>query len=85
MAEDDDRRLERIERRVDDGFFVTKERYDADQRAQERTDLAQEQRFTALNDRLDEIRDSSVWMQRQIIIALFGIIAAAVIAVLGRV
>jgi ribosome-binding protein aMBF1 (putative translation factor) len=90
---DDDlrRRVERVEAVLDDGRFVRKETYEADQRAQERTDLAQERRFSevgdaikTLADRVDagfaEAREDRSWLRRQLITMLFGIIAAVITA-----
>ena len=84
MVDDDvQRRLERLEYAVDNGRFVRRETYEADQKAQERTDIAQERRFADANDRIDEVRDGLTWLQRQLIIMLLGIIATATIAALA--
>lgn len=97
MADEDlRRRLERLEGVVDNGRFVRRDTYEADQRAQERTDLEQERRFADIKEkidhgdedaatRLDEVRDAITWLQRQLIIMLFGIVGAAVIAALALV
>lgn len=84
MADEDVlRRLADLERLTDNGVFVRRKEYEADIRAQERTDLAQEARFAAVNDRIDEVRDGATWLQRQLVIMLFTIIGAAVIAALA--
>jgi len=47
-----DWRLRRVEQMVDNGRFIRRETYEADQRAQEKTDLAQEQRIAELREGL---------------------------------
>ncbi len=49
MADDIERRLSDLERAIDNGRFVRTQVYEADQRAQERTDLAQERRFSDID------------------------------------
>ena len=59
MADEDvERRLSGLERKLDNGLFVRKETYEADQRAQEKTDLAQERRFADIGDAVDELKQN---------------------------
>lgn len=94
MTDDDRRRLEALERKVDNGFFVRKETYEADQRAQERTDLAQERRFSDIKDQYDDLarrmeagfaeaREDRQWLRRQFITMAFTVLVTAAIAALA--
>lgn len=83
MADEVERRLQRLEAAVDNGKFIRKETYEANQRAQERTDIAQEQRFSDLRDEIQSLKEDSQWLRRSLIGLLFTIIAAATIAALA--
>lgn len=77
----------RVTDTLENGRFIRRELYMADQRAQERTDLEQERRFAELRDALtadiDRIDASAQWLQRQLIVMLLGIVSVAVIAALA--
>ena len=94
MADDTIRRLDALERKVDNGHFVRKETYEADQRAQERTDLAQERRFADIKDQYDDLarrmeagfseaREDRQWLRRQFITMAFTVLVTAAIAALA--
>ena len=95
MADDEtNRRLESLERRVDNGYFIRRERYEADQRAQEKTDLAQERRFSDIADSISglerrmeagfaEAREDRQWLRRQLVTMLLSILVTAAIAALA--
>ena len=95
MADDDtNRRIANLERKVDNGHFVRKETYEADQRAQERTDIAQERRFAEVHDQIAglerrmeagfaEAREDRQWLRRQLVTMLLSILVTAAIAALA--
>lgn len=79
MADEETRRrLDNLERKVDNGHFVRVDRYEADIRAQEKVDIAQQAQYAALDERVDEVREAGTWLQRQIFIIMAGILATFV-------
>lgn len=92
--EETERRVSNLERKVDNGHFVRRETYESDQRAQEKTDIAQERRFAEIKDDIhnlerrmeagfDESREDRQWLRRQLVTMLLSILVTAAIAALA--